>query len=57
MSSIISAGWGSGFLGLDAAKTHLRNQVLPDRLGGSLAARLDHRPAFGIPGVFTRSHK
>jgi hypothetical protein len=31
--------------------------MLPDRQGACLAARLDHRPAFGIPSAFTRGHE
>ena len=57
MSISFPTGWGRGLFGFCSAKTHLRNQVLPDRLGACLAARLDHRPAFGIPSAFTRGHE
>ena len=47
--------WGGWLFGFRSAKTQLRNQVLPDRLDGCLASRLDHRPIFDIlPRLHTR---
>lgn len=48
---------GRGLCGLRSAKTHLRSQVLPDRQGACLAARLGHRPASGIPNVFAHGQR